>query len=91
MMDWISIKRKKPKLGEIALILCQGYDVSGKHYWSDYYIGVWIKNPYDKRQRVFGDALRVGLAMDRGESLRDVWVYRNVTHWMPMPEKIRTI
>jgi hypothetical protein len=92
-VEWYDIRKRKPKLGETALIFCQGYDITGKHYWSDYHIGTWIKKPYDRRQRVFGDALHVKLAMVyKDESLRDVWVYTDVTHWMPLPqspEKVR--
>lgn len=72
MIDWIDIKKRKPKIGEQALIYTQGYGENG-NYWSGYEVAIYGVNPYDKRKRAFIHHLQY----DR----HDPWIYRGVTHW----------
>jgi hypothetical protein len=84
---WYSIKNKKPELKQKVLIYCQGYDVTGKHHWEDYYVAVYDINYRDKRKKAFYSALdyKVESIYD-GSTMRNVWQYTGVISWMPLPD-----
>jgi hypothetical protein len=87
LMMWNRYPQRKPDIGQKVLIFTQGYDVTGTRYWSDYEIAVYVINPHDKRKRAFANATQWEVESRRdGSILRDVWLYRGVTHWMPLPE-----
>ena len=83
MNDWISIKDKLPELNQEILVLEQGYSVTGETYYSD----VWIARYIGYRgKRHFVQSLGYN-----PQNKSSSFPYDEVTHWMPMPEKIRTI
>lgn len=83
-MDWIDINKQKPTLNSEVLIFCQGYDITGTHYWNHYELGTYIIHPYDKRRKLFVQGISINREKD-GSIYGSPWVYRGVTHWMPLP------
>jgi hypothetical protein len=81
--DWIDIKDKLPELNQEILVLEQDYDITGKHYYSHLWIARYISYG---RKRYFVQSL----GYDK-HNKRSSWAYPDVTHWMPLPNKIRTI
>lgn len=90
---WTDIKKQKPPLNIEVLIFCQGYSLTPKHiYWSDYKLAVYVVNPHDKRKKAFVQSLDYRVAQiyqtkGEGLSLRDAWIYHDVTHWMHLPKQ----
>jgi hypothetical protein len=82
-MNWIDIKDKLPELNQEILVLEQGYDITGTTYYSDIAIARYISYG---RKRYFVQSL----GYDK-RNKRNSWSYDNVTHWMSLPNKIRTI
>lgn len=79
-----NVAKKKPKLGETVLVFEQGYGEKGNYYYS-YKIAMYIKQPNDKRKKVFANALAVEIKST------SPWIYSRVTHWMYLtkPTKVR--
>lgn len=86
-MTWVDIKKKHPALKQEVLIFCQGYDITGKKYYSDFELAVFDKNDQDRRTYAFYQVVgyKVELIGD-GSTMRNVWQYHDVTHWMPLPD-----
>lgn len=85
-MKWISVNTRKPKLGQEVLVFCQGCDISGDYKWFSYELGTYIKLPYDKRKREFVQGISIQKEQD-GSMFGCPWVYKYVTHWMPLPDR----
>jgi len=75
-MKWIDVNKRKPALGTEVLIFCQGYSIRGEDYWSHYEKATFTKFPFDRRRRAFV----------KNDDSSYPWVYRDVTHWMPLPD-----
>jgi hypothetical protein len=82
-MKWFSISDKLPELNQEVLVFEQGYDINGKNYFSSIVIARYIS--YGGK-RYFVQSL----GYDK-HNKRASWNYKYATHWMPMPELIRTI
>ena len=85
-MSWVSVNTRKPELGQEVLVFCQGYDVTGTRYWSDYELAIYDIDYSDRRRFAFYQSVnyRVEKRYD-GSTMRSVWKHRGVTHWMPLP------
>lgn len=81
-MAWVSVDEKLPELNQEVLVLEQGYGVPG-NYYSSTAIARYISYG---RKRYFVQSLGY-----EKNNKRKSWPYSHVTHWMPMPELIRTI
>lgn len=81
-MNWISIDDKLPELNQEVLVLEQAYGVGG-NYYTNTAIARYISYG---RKRYFVKSLGYDVRNKRGS-----WLFEDVTHWMPMPELIRTI
>jgi len=79
MKIWYDVKKKKPQLGQVVLVFEQGYGEKG-NYFSSHAIARYIKNPNDRRQRVFADWLQ------SSQGAQSPWIYDRVTHWMFLSE-----
>ncbi len=81
---WVDVAKEKPVLGQNVMVFIQGY---GKfnNYYANYALAAYIKNPHDKRKTCFANMLQVKFAHDIP------LIYKNVTHWMPLPAAPRKI
>lgn len=86
-MNWISLKKQKPELKQMVLVFEQGYDKTGKHYWSDFRLAVYDIDYSDKRKKAFYPALEYRVtSREDGSTMPGMWHERAVTHWMPLPD-----
>jgi len=79
-MKWNKFPNKKPKMGQEVLVFCDGYSVHDK-YWCDYYLAIFVKNPYDRRRWAFAQSVDIRVGSDHP------WLYDRVKYWMELPEK----
>ena len=77
LLIWNNIDKEKPNLGDTVLVFDQGYGENNNYYYR-YKIATYIRQPNDKRKKVFADALQVKIEE------RFPWIYKNVTHWMAL-------
>ena len=83
-MKWISIKKRRPSLGQEVLCYYRGtrYDQS---VYAGYKVLYYLKYKFDTRKRVFSEKSIYFHDLKIGETS---W---SVTHWMPLtsPNKIK--
>lgn len=83
--NWNKYPNKKPNIGQEVLIFCQGYDITGERYWSDFELAIYDKNVFDKRKNTFYKSLDYQFGK-LDNHLGGAWQYKDVTHWIPLPE-----
>ena len=79
-MKWISVKTKKPRLGQEVLCYYKGIRPYDGSVYDGFRVLFYMKSFYDSRKRVFTDEDRDFYDLGYGKT---DWP---VTHWMPIHE-----
>ena len=90
-MKWNNYPKTHPEIGKEVLIFCQGYDITGKVYWSHYELAIYDKNVWDKRRMAFYQTISYKHDTRDGGKPFHAWIYNDVTHWAELleaPEKV---
>jgi hypothetical protein len=84
---WISLKKQKPMLKQEILVFEQGYDRTGKHYWSHYCLAIYDIDYNDRRRKAFYPSLEYRVrSREDGSTMDRIWQERGITHWQPLPD-----
>jgi len=84
-MNWISVKKKKPKLGQQVICYYKGNRPYDNSVYEGYRILYYLKFTWDVRKRVFSDKSNYFHDLNIGETN---WP---VTHWIELPSKPKDI